>query len=316
MKLLRPILLRLVYALVSLLFISAITFVAADLAPGDAARIVAGEKASPEAYQMIRKQMKLDRPMWERYGSFIAGAVKGDFGNSYHGIKEPVAVQLKANLPMTLRISLWAILLAAFVGISLGLLAGLKENKPLDRLILGFSTFGVTVPNFVLGPLLVLIFATKLDKLPTSWAVERVAPDYYYLILPVIILSLRPMATLTRLMRATTIDTLQQEFVKLATAKGVPRPRLILRHVMPNAILPVVTAIGTSFGFLLTGSFVVETFFLLPGIGHEAIEAIQKRDTPVILATTLVAGAMFVIVNLIVDILQPILDPRIREAQI
>jgi peptide/nickel transport system permease protein len=162
----------------------------------------------------------------------------------------------------------------------------------------------------------VLIFALQLDKLPVNWTETRVAPDYYYLLLPVVILSLRPMATLTRLTRASMIDTLGQEFIRLAIAKGVPRFQIYTRHALRNAILPVVTAVGTSFGFLLTGSFIVETAFTLPGIGRLAIESIQRRDVPTIQATTLVAGFLFIVVNLLVDLLQPILDPRIRESQV
>jgi len=314
--LVRAIGLRLVFSLVSLLFISLITFVATDLAPGDPARIIAGEKATEQAYQNIRHDLGLDKPMIVRYGSYLAGITHGDLGRSYFGARTPVAQKVAENLPMTLMVATLAILLAAGVGITLGVLAGVRPGSFFDRLILGSSTLGVTVPNFVLAPVLVLIFSVKMGYLPTSWTVERQASDFYYLVLPVSILSLRPMATLTRLTRATMIDTMQQEFIRLAIAKGVPRTRLILVHGLRNAIMPVMTAIGTSFGFLLTGSFIVETAFTLPGIGREAIEAIQKRDIPMIQGTTLVAGALFVLVNLLVDIVQPILDPRIREAQV
>lgn len=289
---------------------------AASMAPGDAARIIAGEKATPEAYQAIRRQLNLDKPVLTQYALYMGKVVRGDLGTSYHGTKQPVSEKIVANLPMTLRISAWAILLASAIGIGLGTLAGLKKDRVVDKVILGLSTFGVTTPNFVLAPLLVYLFAVHWDKLPTGWSPERVASDFYYLVLPVCILALRPMATITRLSRATTIDTAAQDYIHLAIAKGVPRPRLVFRHILRNSLLPVITAIGTSFGFLLTGSFILETAFQLPGIGREGIEAIQRRDTPMILATTLVAGALFVLVNLIVDIIQPILDPRIRESQV
>jgi len=207
-------------------------------------------------------------------------------------------------------------LLATIVGLTLGVVAAINENRWPDRLILGVSTLGVTIPNFVLAPVLVLIFALNLDMLPVTWEVNRVASDFYYLVLPVVILSLRPMSTLTRLTRASMIDTLQQEFIRLAIAKGVPRRALYLKHALRNALLPVLTAMGTSFGFLLTGSFIVETAFTIPGIGRLAIEAIQKRDVPTIQATTLVAGFLFIAVNLLVDLVQPIVDPRIRESQV
>lgn len=316
MKLARAIILRLIFGVLSLLFVSFITFVAAEMAPGDAARQIAGEKATPDTVERIRHQLGLDRPWPIRYVSFVANAAKLDFGNSFVGTKEPVVDSIKRSLPMTMRVAAWAILLATLVGLVLGVLAAITEDRWLDRLILGVSTLGVTIPNFVLAPVLVLIFALNLDMLPVTWEVNRVAPDFYYLVLPVVILSLRPMSTLTRLTRASMIDTLKQEFIRLAIAKGVPRTSLYLKHALRNAMLPVLTAIGTSFGFLLTGSFIVETAFTIPGIGRLAIEAIQKRDVPTIQATTLVAGFLFIVVNLLVDMVQPIVDPRIRESQV
>jgi ABC-type dipeptide/oligopeptide/nickel transport system permease component len=217
---------------------------------------------------------------------------------------------------MTMKIAFLAILLAAAVGIFLGTIAAVWQNRAPDQAVLTLSTLGVTVPNFVLAPVLVYIFALRLDVLPQTWEVNLRAPEFYYLILPVVILAARPMASLTRLTRASVIDTLQQEFVRLAVAKGVPPFRLIFKHVLRNALLPVVTAIGTSFGFLLTGSFIIERAFVIPGLGSEAIEAIQRRDTPVIQATVLIAGALFILINLLVDVILPILDPRIREAQV
>lgn len=316
MKLARSILLRLVYGALSLIFISLITFAASSLAPGDPAQRIAGEKASPETVQRIRENMGLDRPWPERYVRFLSGAVKLDFGQSYYGTKEDVSTIIKRNLPMTLKIATMAILLAAILGILMGTLAAVRENRLADRLVLTLSTLGVTLPNFVLAPILVYVFYLRLDMLPATWADERVVPDIYYLVLPVVILAARPMAQLTRLTRASMIETLAQDFMKLAVAKGVPPMRLIFWHGLRNAILPVVTAIGTNFGFLLTGSFVVETIFTLPGIGREGILAIQRNDIPMVQATVLLAGAIFILINLLVDIALPILDPRIREAQV
>lgn len=316
MRLAKSILLRLVYGLVSLLFISFVTFVADEISPGDAATLQAGEKARPEDVQRLRERMGLDRPWPVRYVEFVGKAVRFEFGNSLLGARQPVSQIIGKALPMTMKIAFLAILLAAGVGILLGTIAGVWQNRAPDQAVLTLSTLGVTVPNFVLAPILVYIFALRLDVLPQTWEVNLRAPEFYYLLLPVIILAARPMASLTRLTRASVIDTLQQEFVRLAVAKGVPSRRLIFKHVLRNALLPVVTAIGTSFGFLLTGSFIIERAFVIPGLGSEAIEAIQRRDTPVIQATVLIAGALFILINLIVDVILPILDPRIREAQV
>lgn len=316
MRLAKIILVRLFFGVLSLLFISFVVFVADEMAPGDAATIQLGEKATTQSLARLRKDLGLDRPWPVRYVEFVGKAATLDFGRSYFNTREPIWTIIGRTLPMTLRVALLAITLAAILGIFLGTIAAVFQNRAADRSILLISTLGVTIPNFVLIPVLVLIFAVQLNYLPTSWEVERVAPDIYYLILPVIVLAARPMATLTRLTRASMIDTLHQEFIRLAIAKGVPPWRLTIGHALRNAILPVVTAIGTSFGFLLTGSFVVETAFTLPGLGATTINAIQQGDTPLIEATVMVTGALFILVNLIVDLSLPLLDPRIREAQV
>ena len=215
-----------------------------------------------------------------------------------------------------MKIAFLAMLLAAAVGITLGTIAAVRETQWPDRGVLTISTLGVTLPNFVLAPILAYFFAIRLNWLPLTWEVNLRGPEIFYLILPVAILSARPMASITRLTRASMIETLHQEFIRLATAKGVPTFRLITRHALRNAILPVITSMGSQFGILLTGSFTVELAFQMPGVGMATIEAINQRDTPVILAAVLVTGAVFVLVNLAVDLMLPMLDPRIREAQI
>lgn len=316
LNLVRAIGLRLLYGLVSLLFIAFVTFVADELAPGDAALARVGEKASREAYLATRKELGLDRPWPVRFVEYIGNSARGEFGNSYFGTREPVAKIIARALPMTAKIAILAILLASAIGITLGTIAAVFENRFADKAALSVSTMGVTVPNFVLGPLLVLMFNSWMHQLPSSYDPKLPFPEFYYLVIPVLIMAARPMASLTRLTRASMIETLQQEFVKLAVAKGVPPWQMYIRHALRNAVLPVVTAIGTSFGFLLTGSFITERFYAIPGIGFYTIDAIQKRDTPMILATVLVTGALFVLVNLIVDMALPLLDPRIRESQV
>jgi ABC-type dipeptide/oligopeptide/nickel transport system permease component len=278
--------------------------------------VEAGDKATIAQVDLLRHQLGLDRPWPIRYVESASHMAQGDFGTSYYGTKEPVVDVLKRSLPITALVAMCAITLASAIGVLLGTLAAVRENKFADRSVLTFSTLGVTLPNFVLAPILQYLLVLKLDQLPLTWETELRAPMFYYLILPVSILAARPAAMLTRLTRASMIETMQQEFIRTAVAKGVPPARLIFRHALRNAILPVITAIGTSFGFLLTGSFVIERAFAIPGIGSATIEAIQKGDMPVIQACVLVTGAMFVFLNLIVDLVLPILDPRIRESQI
>jgi len=315
-RLAKAILLRLLFGAVSLLFISFVTFVADELAPGDAATVEAGEKATAEQVARIRHNLGLDRPWPERYVAYVEKAATGDFGKSYYGIKEPVSAIIGRTLPMTLLLATSAICVASFVGILLGTLAAVYQNRFADRAVLTLSTLGVTLPSFVLAPILVYIYALKLNYLPLTWRLDRPEGDFYYILLPVAILAARPSALLTRLTRASMVDTMQQEFIRTATAKGVPPLRLIFKHALRNAILPVITAIGTSFGFLLTGSFVIERFFIIPGLGSTTIEAIQQGNMPVVQACVLLTGAMFILLNLFVDLLLPILDPRIRESQV
>lgn len=315
MRLFKAILLRLLYGVLSLLFISFVTFSAGKLDPADAAVMLSGEKASPESIELKRHQLGLDRPFLVQYGTYIWNAAQGDFGQSWFGMQQPVNSILAERAPVTIRVALLAILLAAIIGITLGTVAAIYRSRAPDFGILTISTLGVTVPNFVLLPILVLVFTNQFGYLPGNWFRAQEDP-ILVMVLPVLVLAARPMALLTRLTRASMIDTMQQEFIKTATAKGVPPMRLIFKHSLRNAILPVISAIGVNFGYLLTGSFVVERAYSMPGLGNLAIEAIYQRNTPVIQATVLVTGAMFILINLLVDMILPILDPRIREAQV
>lgn len=319
----RAILLRFAYGLLSLIFITFVAFAADEITPGDYANVRAGEKANLQQIEHLRHELGLDRPWPIRYFEMLGKMAHGDLGDSYLPTQGRVIDVLKRNVPMTLRLATLAILLAAILGITFGTIAAVYENRFLDRSILVLSTLGVTVPNFVLAPVLIWLFVFYLPPLTghaplfaQNWDSVNSKPDFYTLFLPVVILSARPAALLTRLTRASMVETLQQEFIRLAIAKGVPPLRLNVRHALRNAILPVITAIGTSFGFLLTGSFVIERFFSLPGIGKEAIEAIIATDAPVVQGTIIFSGLLFITVNLIVDMLLPMLDPRIREAQV
>lgn len=307
---------RLLFGFLSLLFISFVTFVAGEAQPGDAATIEAGDKATLADVARIRHQMGLDRPWPVRYVEGLEKAAHGDFGKSYTGTKEEVGTIIARTLPYTALLAALSIVIASAVGIVLGTFAGVYRNKAPDRLILVFSTLGVTIPTFVLAPVLVFIFANELNRLPVAWKVDRPEGDFWYLLLPVTILAARPAALIARLTRAMMIETLQQEFIRTAVAKGVPRFRLYIRHALRNAILPVVTAIGTTFGVLLTGSFIIETAFTIPGLGARTVEAIKSLDMPVVQAAVFVTGALFIGINTLVDLFLPLLDPRIRESQV
>ncbi len=316
MRLVKAILLRLLYGVLSLLFISFVTFIAGYFAPGDAAVMLSGEKATAEAVQSKRHELGLDRPFVVQYVDYVWRASHGDFGDDWFGMHEPVSRKIAERLPTTAKVAILAIVLAALVGIMLGTVAAIYRSRGPDSAILTFSTLGVTVPNFVLLPILVYLFSNTWNSLPGDYFGASKFPDWKLYVLPMVVLAARPSALLTRLTRASLIDTMQQEFIKTATAKGVPYGRLIFKHALRNAILPVVSAIGVNFGYLLTGSFVVERAYSLQGLGSLAIEAINQRNTPIIQATVLITGAMFILINLLVDLILPLLDPRIREAQV
>lgn len=295
---------------------SFVTFVVNELAPGGAEYALIGEKATPEAIEQVRIELGLNRPWPERYIEFVNKTAHLDFGHTWYGTKEPVIDIIKSGVSMTTQLALMGIFVATTVGMILGVIGAVFQNQLPDRLVMIFSTACVTIPSFVLAPFVVYFFCMKLDLLPMMWEVHRDRPDIDYLILPVGLLSLRPTALITRLTRASMIDTLQQEFIRFAVAKGVPPVKVIFKHGLRNALLPIATGIGLNFAFLLTGSFILETFFGIPGIGREGIDSIIRRDTPVVQAVVIVTATLFTLINLIVDVVLPLLDPRIRDLKV
>lgn len=319
--LLKRIGIRLLWAIPTLIFISFVTFGIAELAPGDAATAIAGEHGNDELVARIRKEMGLDKPFLVRYVDFVSRAMKGDFGRSWYplGSEDTYVRDILADRSLrSLQMATLAIVLAAFFGVVLGVVAGIWHNRWPDRLAVILSTLGICIPNFVLAPLFILVFALQLDVLPMTWPSVNADQMSFvellpYLLMPVIILATRPAAVITRLTRAAMIDVLSQDYIRTAKAKGVPFFRLVFHHAFRNCLVPVTTAIGTSFGYLLTGSFIVETAFRVPGLGQKTIDAIYKGDYPIIQAVVLLFAVAFILVNLVVDLVLPMLDPRIRE---
>lgn len=302
----RYVLNRILQAVPTLLLISFLTFIMGVLAPGDPIRMILGERSDPQAVAQVKHELGLDRPWYEQYGRFVWNAVKGDFGISLYN-RRPVGDILRESFPATATLAVLAILLAATVGVPAGIVSAVWHNRIPDRLSMLGVVLGISVPNFVLATLLILLFSVQLGWLPVAgWG----APEH--LILPVIVLAARPSASIARFTRTSMLDVLQQDYIRTARAKGVPERAVILRHALPNALLPVFTVVGNAFGYLLTGSFIVETVFAIPGVGYKSIEAILRRDYPVIQATTLLFAFLFIVVNLVVDIIYTYLDPRVR----
>jgi ABC-type dipeptide/oligopeptide/nickel transport system permease component len=302
----RYVLSRLLQAIPTLLLISFLTFIMGYLAPGDPIRMILGERSDPQAVAQVRRELGLDQPWYVQYGRFVWNAVRGDFGISLYN-RRPVGDIIRESFPATATLAVLAILLAITVGIPAGVVAAVWHNRLPDRLSMAGVVLGISVPNFVLATLLILLVSVRLGWLPVAgWG----APEY--VVLPVLVLAARPSASIARFTRTSMLEVLQQDYIRTARAKGVPEPFVILKHALPNALLPVVTVIGNAFGYLLTGSFIVETVFAVPGVGYKSIEAILRRDYPVIQATTLLFAFLFIVVNLLVDILYTRLDPRVR----
>jgi ABC-type dipeptide/oligopeptide/nickel transport system permease component len=302
----RYILSRLLQAIPTLLLVSFLTFVMGFLAPGDPIRMILGEHSDPQTVAQVRHELGLDQPWYVQYGRFVWNAVKGDFGISLYN-RRPVGDIIRESFPATATLAMLAILLAITVGVPAGIVAAVWHNRLPDRLSMIGVVLGISVPNFVLATLLILLVSVRLGWLPVAgWG----APEY--LVLPVLVLAARPSASIARFTRTSMLEVLQQDYIRTARAKGVPERAVILKHALPNALLPVVTVIGNAFGYLLTGSFIVETVFAVPGVGYKSIEAILRRDYPVIQATTLLFAFLFLAVNLAVDILYTRLDPRVR----
>ena len=302
---------RLALAVPTLIAISFLVFIAARLTPADPIDIIAGEKATLETKARLRHEYGLDRPPIVQYGDYVANIVlHGDFGKSFQEGGRSVTELIKTDFPVTAQLAIQALLLAMLIGLPAGALAALYHNSWFDRLMMAGVVALVSVPSIVMGPLLVLFLAVKLRWLPTDgWDSPA------YTILPTITLGARSAAVLARFMRASLLDVLKQDYIRTAIAKGMSRGQAVWRHAIKNSLLPVLTVLGTNFGALLSGSFVVETIFRVPGIGYASIDSIFKRDYPVIQAMTLLVAVIYILVNLGVDILYGIVDPRVRSQE-
>ncbi len=290
----------------TLLLLTLVTFFLGYLSPSDPVEIKLGQHASPAAAARLRHEYGLDRPPLVQFGAYVAGALRGDLGRSYFDEK-PVTATLAQGFPATLALGLAATVIAVLVGVPLGVLAAARQDTWIDRASMSLALVGVSVPAFVVGPLLIYVLAQQLRLLPVAqWGTPR------DLLLPALTLGIRPAALIARLTRASMLDALRQDYVRTAYAKGLAAPRVVLLHAFKNALIPTLTVIGTATGYMLGGSFVVETIFRVPGIGYLSIEAISRRDYPIIQGTTLLLATVFVIVNLGVDLLYGALDPRVQ----
>lgn len=299
---------RLITALPALFGILTITFFLLPLVPGDPVDLMLGEQASTADKAILRQDLGLDKPLAERYVTFLTQAAKGDLGQSFT-TRKPVTQQLKERFPATLELACTAMLLALVTGIPLGVLAATKKNKGVDHAVRTLSLTGTSLPSFWIGPLLVYIFALKLDWLPVS---ER--GGLGHLILPAVTLALGLMAILSQVTRAAMLETLTEDFITTARAKGASNTRIYFRHALANATIPIISVVALQFGAVLTGTVIVETIFDWPGLGTLLFQAIQNRDYPTVQATVLVIALTYAAVNLAADLLYARANPKVRLA--
>jgi len=297
---------RLLLAIPTLLLVSFLTFFLGYLAPGSPVDIKLGQHSDPETRRRLEHEYGLDLPPLVQFGRFLWNALHGDLGRSITHDYSVTAVILK-TFPTTAFLACMALGVALLLGLPAGILAALKHNRLPDRATMGLVLLSVALPPFVLAPILMLVFSLHLGWLPVSgWD----TPAHY--VLPALVLGARPAALLARFMRSSMLEVIRQDYIRTALAKGLSPARVIGKHALKNAFLPVLTALGSAFGYLLSGSFVVETIFRVPGIGYQSIQSILERDYPVIQAVALLVAAIFITVNLIVDILYGVIDPRVR----
>lgn len=299
---------RRVLALIpTLLVITAVTFFMGFLAPGDPITTLLGEHANPARVAILKAQYGLDKPPLVQFGRFVIGAIQGNFGTSYAYQGRAVGEMVLGGFKTSMQIGAIAALMAALIGMALGIIAAVYRNRWPDGVAMFFAVVGVSTPGFVEALALMYVFGVWLHVLPVlGWG----EPKHY--ILPVIVLGTRSAAFIARITRSAMLDVLGQDYVRTARAKGLASQKVIIKHAVKNALIPVITVLGTTVGNLMTGTYIIETIFGIPGVGRVSLDAIFQRDYPVIQVSVMLVSAVFVGVNLIVDLLYGVVDPRIR----
>ncbi|MCE8007328.1 ABC transporter permease [Aestuariivita sp.] len=298
----------------TLFVVSLIVFLTMNVLPGDPATAILGIDASEEARATLRAELGLDRPVWQRYGDWVLGVVQGDFGTSYF-FRVPVSELIVERVPLTLSLALMGMMATVILGITLGILAASNQGKPGDWAIMLMSQVGIAVPAFWLSILLVLFFAVHLRWLPPGgfpgWDEPWLA--FRSLILPATALTLVQSAVLARVTRSSALEVMRLDFVRTARAKGLSRGRVLRNHILPNALIPVVTIIGLQVAGVVTGTIVIENVFYLPGLGRLVFQSIANRDLFTVQALVVLFAAIVVIANFIVDIVYVMIDPRLQD---
>lgn len=291
---------------------SFLVFASLYIAPGDPAELVAGANATPEDIIRVRAYLGLDQPFLVQYGVYLKNLLTGNLGTSLT-TRQPILQEIIVRLPHTLNLACSSMIVALVIGIPTGIIAAIKKDTFIDNLLTTTSLAGISIPNFWLGSMLILLFSVTLRWLPTGGMNEPfwTAVGFKQAILPSISLGLAVAAGFTRIGRSAMLDVLQSDYIRTAKSKGIKGYKVILIHALRNAMIPIITQFGTSFGGLLGGAIITEQVFVINGVGTYLINAINQRNYPVVQSTVLVIAAMFIIVNLIVDLVYVLIDPRI-----
>ncbi len=299
---------RLLSTIPVLIGISLLLFFMLRMLPGDPAQVLAGQMASPEDIKLIRQQLGLDRPIFVQYGLFFSRLVRFDLGRSAR-TQNPVIEEIWARLPNTMLLAVAAIMLACLFGIPAGIISAVRPYTWIDYLFTSMALFGISMPVYWLGLMLVVVFSVILHLLPAGGT-----GSWKHVILPSFTLAAFVVAFITRMTRASMIEALSQDYTTTARSKGLQEKVVIVKHALKNALIPIVTVVGLQFGFLLGGAVLTETVFAWPGLGRLIVDSILARDYPVIQGAILIFGLLYILVNLIVDLIYAYIDPRIRYA--
>ncbi|WP_026772303.1 MULTISPECIES: ABC transporter permease [Sediminibacillus] len=330
---LKYILRRLVMLIPVLLGVSILTFSLIHLIPGDPARSMLGEKSTESQLEQLREELGLNDPYVVQYGRFVGKILQGDLGESVKS-QEEISIEIASRLPATVELTVFAMILAMVVGILAGVIAAVKQYSWFDNLSMSGALFGVSLPIFWLGLMMIWLFSVKLNILPASGRISNdielhTITNFYlldslltgnwaafkdvfsHLLMPGIALGTIPMAIIARMTRSSMLEVMKQDYIRTASAKGLARHLIVFQHALKNAFLPVLTVIGLQFGLLLGGAVLTETIFSWPGIGRYVYLAVMGRDYPVVQSSILIIAVIFVLVNLITDVLYKYFDPRI-----
>jgi len=305
---------RLAITAATLVVASLVVFAVLEILPGDPARLMLGFNATPEAVEALREQMGLNQPLPLRYLSWIGGMLTLDFGRSYT-YSVPVIDLVAERLAVSLPLALLALFLSTVIAIPVGIFSAERRGRAGDAIAMGASQLGVAIPNFWFALLLIYVFAVWLRLVPAGgfpgWS-AGIWPAFKGLILPAIALALPQAAILARVTRSALLEVLNEDYIRTARAKGIPRRAVLWRHALRNAMIPVLTILGLQFAFLLAGTIIIENVFYLPGLGRLVFQAITQRDLIVVESVVMLLVAAVIIVNLLVDISYAIVDPRLR----